>query len=166
MNQITVPKLKGLCPGYLPLGGGIVIIGADTGNGKSLLGYRIIASATTLTPLIPGVLPTLDAPQKALVFNGEDSAEDYAKPRLVAAGTNMKRVKVFDCVVKHAKWKLSDIPAEVEKHDATFVQIDPLQAFDNPSISAYAVRQRLAPFHKLVHERGITFIICHHTRKA
>src|SRR5438552_1927862 len=57
------------------------------------------------------------------------------------------------------------VPDIVAGHpDVDVVGLDPLTAFEN--VNLRNVRQRLAPFHRLAEERGVTFFIPHHTTKS
>src|SRR5947208_5217515 len=129
-SDFRIESREWIVPGHLPLGG-VILLAADTGIGKSPLLYHLMACCTALKPFAPNVPVTLDMPLKVLLFNGEGSLRLDVEPLLVAAGADMARITRFDCVVKHAYIDFAKIPDIVsEPASADVVNIDPLTAFE------------------------------------
>src|SRR5262245_8181699 len=164
------PRTASICPGFLPAGGGIVLLAADTEHGKSPLAYRAVAACTALIPFVPGVPPTFKAPKRAVVFNAEDTRNDVEQ-RLVGAGADMSRVIFYNCVVERPDIRLEHVAqlmAEaVRKHpDIGLVVVDPLHAFVRVQCQSFTVRQHYGPFHQLPANHGVTVLFPHHTVKG
>lgn len=89
-DGIHATAVKWVWPGYIPLGALSIISGAE-GMGKSQVAINIAATVSS-----GGTWPDGSRAQQggALVFEAEDDAGSVIKPRLIAAGADLRRVGI------------------------------------------------------------------------
>src|SRR5262249_3007386 len=95
-----IPSLEGavrpvswLWPGYLA-SGRLTLLDGDPGVGKSLVSLDPAARLTTGRELPDGSRP--DLATAVVVLSGEDDMQDTLRPRLLAAGADLRRVHAWN----------------------------------------------------------------------
>lgn len=98
--DVTPESVKWLFPGRIPLGK-LTIVEGDPGLGKSTLLVDIAARLT-----IDGVMPDgthgdVIGPANVVILSAEDGAGDTIRPRLEAAGADLRRAFILEAVEEH-----------------------------------------------------------------
>lgn len=159
-------------PGRLA-SGKITVIDGDPGLGKSTLTLDIAAKFSTGEPLYGG---DRMLPRGVLILSAEDGEADTIRPRLEAAGANLKKVFVFKMVDEDGNTSQAIIPDDLhalEQHvqstNAGLVIIDPFMAFLSGEKNANRdqdVRGALAPLASMAERNGCAVIILRHLNKS
>jgi AAA domain len=147
--------------------GALTVLAGDPGLGKSLLSVSLAAQVSQ--GQIGG------AAADVLLLTAEDSVAHTVRPRLEAAGGDLRRIHVpafgadgFD----QGATLPADVPklqALIEQHEVGLVVIDPLAAHLAGSINSWKdteVRQALAPLHKAAEATGAAVLIVAHLNKG
>ena len=179
LADVEPQPVRWLWNGRIALGKLTLLVG-DPGLGKSFLSMDIVARTTR-------GLPWPDDPESAppvgdvLLLNAEDDPADTIRPRLDAAGADVRRVHVLEGVkyidpetlkptfslfnlVRH----LDALENELKKRPETrLVVIDPVSAFlgDTDSHNNAEVRGMLAPLAALAARYGVALVIISHLNK-
>ncbi len=158
--------------------GKLNLVAGDPGLGKSQLTLAMAATVTT-----GGTWPDGSrAPQGSVILiSCEDEAGDTIRPRLDAAGADVRRVHTFDWVrtqdrngapvrahfdVAEHMEQLEDLVRRIG--DVRLIVIDPVTAFLGRADSHKTadVRQALAPLQALLAEHGIAGLLVSHLNKG
>lgn len=142
--------IRWLWPGWLARGKLHVLAGAP-GTGKTTLALDIAACVTSGRALPSGWRPK---PASVIVWSGEDDPRDTLVPRLIAAGADMRRVRVVGDVMQDGQRCAFDPARDVPKlaaacagiADVALLIVDPLvSAVSGDSHKNAEVRRGLAP---------------------
>lgn len=172
-DRISAQTLEWLWPGRFPLGK-ISLLAGYPGMSKSLVSIDLCARVTTGTPFPD--CPDVPTPRgTVLMLNPEDDPADTIKPRLLAAGADVKAVHYFDPFRSGSSgpFRLDvDLPVlrrrMKELGNVRLVIIDPLSAFwgrVDPNRDS-AVRQVLGPLGQLAAEHRATVLLVVHLNKT
>lgn len=139
VHDVKAQPLRPLWPGVLWLGKPTLFVG-DPGLGKSFVSVDIAARVTTGNGWPCGTRAVAD-PANVLLLSAEDAVADTIRPRLEAAGADLKRVFTLDGIrdgksadPKHIDWislskHLPIIANAVRQHKARLLVIDPISAY-------------------------------------
>jgi hypothetical protein len=142
--------IRWLWPAWLAQGKLHVLAGAP-GTGKTTLALDIAACVTSGRALPSGWRPK---PASVIVWSGEDDPRDTLVPRLIAAGADMRRVRVVGDVMQDGQRCAFDPARDVPKlaaacagiADVALLIVDPLvSAVSGDSHKNAEVRRGLAP---------------------
>jgi hypothetical protein len=128
LDTVQPEQVSWLWKPYLPLGK-LVSLEGDLGTGKSTLAARLAAHVTTGRPF-PGEGDTEREPGNVLYLQSEDGLADTLRPRLEAAGADLKRVQVisFEGVTVNDP----RLEQAIARYRPVLVIIDPLQDYIKP----------------------------------
>lgn len=155
--------------------GALTVFNGMPGAGKSLLTIDLISRLTTGRPFPDGA--PMGEPGAALMLTEEgESMANTIKPRLVAAGADLSRVEVADCLVlpngKEECFTLAHIDALQGRAEAMpglrLMVIDPAGSYiggDTDAGQDNKVRAVLRPLLKLADRLQIAVILVTHSRK-
>lgn len=175
-SSIQPRPLNWLWPGRIPLGK-LTIICGDPGNGKSLITIDLAARVSTGSCFPDGA----GCQQGSVVLlSAEDDQADTIRPRLDAAGANVKNVHWLEAVrnvtsdgkqIETAFSLERDIEALGEalyRTGARLVVIDPISAYlgGTDSRNNSAVRGLLSPLAGLAAKYGTAVVAVTHLRKS
>lgn len=171
--DVAAERVEWLWRGRLPLGK-LVTVDGDPGLGKTTVLLDIAARLTT-----GSAFPDSEPAKKGslLMLTAEDGVGDTIRPRLEAAGANLKRCHVLDSVLVDGKpprpWSLpGDIDLledAVRRTRATLVIIDPLMAFLHAGVNSWRdqdVRGALHPLSKAAEDLHCTIVLVRHLTKS
>jgi putative DNA primase/helicase len=155
------------------------LVAGDPGLGKSLMTTDMAARISVGGPWpVDGTPAPLGS---VLIVSAEDDAADTIVPRLLAAGADLTRVHILECVRDfdtHGNAQLRELSLEddialiearvAEIGDCRLVIVDPISAYmgrvDTHRNSE--VRGVLAPLTKLAQRLGVALVIVTHLNKA
>ena len=172
MADVAPQAITWLWPGRIPEAK-ITLLAGDPGMGKTMLALDIIARVTR-----GGTFPdgTRAPAGDAVILTAEDGLADTIRPRLDAAGADVRRVWVLQSVTTEDSGggKLFSLADDVgaleevvnEKH-ARIVMIDPLDGYLRgvDSHRNSEMRGVLAPFATMLERTGATGLCVHHLNK-
>lgn len=175
LDTVTPRRVRWLWPGRIP-DGKLTVIEGDPGSGKTLIvGADLAARISTGAPMpdgVPGQQGTV------IVASAEDDPEDTIVPRLIAAGADLRRVKLLDGVRIDGEDKPAVFPRDVYALErmivecgAVMVVIDPLMAFlpsrrDTDSHSDQDARTVLRPLRDVASRTGCAIVVIRHLNKG
>jgi len=179
LADVEPQPVRWLWNGRIPLGKLTLLVG-DPGLGKSFLSLDIVARTTR-------GLPWPDDPDSGppigdvLLLNAEDDPADTIRPRLDAAGADVRRVHILEGVkyidpetlkptfsLFNLVRDLDALEGELKKRPETrLVVIDPVSAFlgATDSHNNAEVRGMLAPLAALAARYGVALVIISHLNK-
>lgn len=178
-EDVIMEKISWLWPNRIPLGQ-ITILMSDPGLGKSTVSADIAGHVTTGRPWpdIPGV----KCPQGRVVMIGsEDHPQAVVKPRLMAAGADMKKVTRFKGLKGVVDGKEIEVPFDLQTHgiatfeglyqkyeDLKLVVIDPVSSYmgEANTHKNSDVRAILDPIAEWAAKRGVAILLINHLNKA
>src|SRR5262245_8097624 len=138
----------------------ITIIDGDPGLGKSLITLSLATAVTRGQAIIPGVPPV--GPADVLILAAEDDPARTIKPRLRAAGADLRRVHIVDGVPDGKLNRPLRLPEDIQRlrqeilrHGVRLVVIDPFMGFLEAKVDAHkdqSVRDVLAAIKKIAEE--------------
>lgn len=149
--------------------GKLAVLDGDPGTGKSLV---VIDLAARLSR--GGTMPSgpvrFGARETVLLLNAEDDARDTIRPRVLAAGGDPQRVRVFAAPgigmnrPPQFPQDFAQLEAAVRETRPALVVIDPLPAFFPADL--FSLSRALLPFADLADETGACVLLVRHLRKA
>lgn len=168
------PTFEGKPVGVAPLGS-ITMIAGRPGAGKSSLGRKIAADVTNGT--LPGLLS--GTPHNVMYIAGEENIKCNVIPGLIAAGTDMRRIKRPTAKFVAPDGEIEEVAIVPEKDMSTVIEecksssvrlivVDPIMHFMN-GIDVYKnneVREKLRPWQRLAEETGAMVMAIVHLNKA
>lgn len=165
----VVPEpVKWLWEPYLARGK-LAVLDGDPGTGKSLVVIDL-AARLSRGGTMPGGPVRFGARETVLLLNAEDDARDTIRPRVLAAGGDPKRVRVFAApgIGMNRPPRFPDdfaqLATAVRETRPALVAIDPLPAFFPADL--YSLSRALLPFADLADETGTCVLLVRHLRKA
>ncbi|HKT32837.1 MAG TPA: AAA family ATPase [Gammaproteobacteria bacterium] len=177
LADIQSEPLRWLWPGRFPLGK-LSILSGDPGLGKSLVTLAIAAAVSRGAPwpCHEGTATLGDV----VLISAEDDAADTIRPRLEAAGADLKRVHVLEGVDQFTDsgdtvrrpWNFGDVKALdrllAAKPDCRLVVVDPISAYlaGTDSHKNSDVRALLAPLADLAARHGVALLAVSHLNKS
>lgn len=178
LDTVTPKPISWLWPGRFPLGM-FVLLAGQPGVGKTTISHSIAAITST-----GGKWPFSDQraiPGGVLILTAEDDPKYTLVPRLMAAGADLKRIKVIQSVARYQDENVIDAPLllseDMNQLDGVLTQyadtrlliLDPLSAYlgVKDSHRDADVRQVLGPLTDLAARHGVTIMgITHMTKNA
>jgi hypothetical protein len=157
--------------------GKLALLAGQPGLGKSHMSCLFAAAVTTGGPLPGGAR----APRGSVIMIGcEDDPGDTLRPRLEAAGGDLKKTHLLDWVLEEGKGGDGRRHFDVRKHgvqlhelvrqlgDVRLIVIDPITAHLGKTDSHVTadVRQALAPLQTLAAEIGAAVLLISHLNKG
>jgi hypothetical protein len=174
MADVEPEALEWLWPGRFPMGKFSIIAG-DPGTGKSMTTIDMVARVSTgrAWPDLPND-PT--AVRTSIMMNMEDDAADTIRPRLDAAGADVRRVHIMDGQRardgRESTYSLADgietLEYAIRETGAELVTIDPLSAYlgAKDSHKDADVRAILGPLSMLAAKTGTAVVAVSHLNKG
>jgi hypothetical protein len=162
-----------LWPGRIPLGK-VTLIYGDPGLGKSLVTLDVAARTSRRTPW-PDRPDLPPQPGEVILLSAEDDPADTIRPRLDAAGGDVRRVTLLQGVMhgeRRAAFCLADLsPLEAaiqQAPDARLVIIDPISAYlgSADSHKNAEIRGLLAPLADLAGRHRVAVLCVSHMNKS
>ena len=176
--DVPAEELRWLWPGRLPAGK-VSLIAGDPGLGKSLL---TTAMASHVTRGTPWPVDRSRCPAGSVVMvSAEDDVADTIRPRLTAAGANLRKVHVIDDIdgvgkdgePRRRAWTLADTDMlaslVLRFGDVRLIVIDPISAYLGRGVDGHAnseVRAALAPLTELAQQSGAAVVLVSHLNKT
>lgn len=178
ISDIPAQKLSWLWAGRIPLGK-LTLFAGDPGLGKSFVTLDTVARVTRGTDWPDGA-PNVQ-PGSAIILSAEDDPSDTMRPRLEAAGADLRKVHILEAV-RHVKpngdtvldhfslqtdiTALQDAAASLD--DVRLIILDPISAYlggTDSHVNA-KVRALLAPLAGLSQNLRIAVVAVDHLSKS
>lgn len=172
LEAVETQRVRWLMPEIIPRGE-VSVIGGDGGTGKGLYTAQLVAAVTTgrANDFFPEK-PT--GPRRVLLFSGEDDPSFVLRPRLIAAGADVKQV----CFVTPDEYfnetgGILDISSQtftalIERVSPALVVIDPLQQFLPAGVdmaSRNAMRAVVTPLRAAAKRLDFAALLVMHSNK-
>lgn len=178
LADVEPERVEWLWPGRVPCGM-ITLLDGDPSLGKSTITIDLAARVTTGRPMPltaaddskPGIIGDV------VILTAEDHLAATVRPRLDAAGADVRRVHALTGVARPGDpdappvlpTDVAELETVIRDNKARLVIIDPLMAFLGADIDGYRdqdVRRALAPLAKVAEVTGAAIIIVRHLRKS
>ncbi|MDT8320747.1 MAG: AAA family ATPase [Xanthomonadales bacterium] len=178
LADIEAQSIVWLWEGRLALGK-LTIDAGDPGLGKSLITADITARITAGIPWPDG--SGTPKPASVVFASAEDDAADTIRPRLEAAGADVRKVFILESVIDtdkeglpverafSLKRDLIRLDQEIKRiGDVALVVVDPISAFlgDTDSHNNAEIRSLLSPLKDLASRHRIAVLAVSHLNKA
>jgi archaellum biogenesis ATPase FlaH len=172
MDEVERVSLEWVWPGWLPKGK-LVILDGDPGSGKSAITTHLAAIMS-----VGGRLPdgTITKPANVLFIAVEDDPGDTIRPRLEEAGADLTRIFFANLVTDNEGERTPDLERDmaalrelIERHEITFVVLDPLMALLGEKVNAYRdqdIRRITTPLALIAQETGCVILAVRHLTKG
>ena len=167
MADLKSGEPRWLWENRIPLGG-ITLLEGDPGHGKSTLTDDLVARLTAGRPM-PLAEDNLESPPAgAVLLRGEESLTAVVRPRLEAAGADLKQVLAVDRVESfRLPNDLEVLRQGVKAVGAKLVVIDPLPQFVDANLnSSSGTQQALGELASLAEELEIAVVLVRHLGKS
>jgi RecA-family ATPase len=164
LSEVKSVAISWLWPGRFPAGK-ICDIQGDPGTGKSLVSLDIAGRVSTGTAW-PDSMPGAE-PGDVILLSAEDDLADTIRPRVEAAGGDPNRIHAITSTLT-LPGDVEALRAEIRKHNAKLVVIDPLDPYLAESVDAHknaSVRRVLARLRDLATDTGATILLVRHLNK-
>lgn len=171
LSDVEPEAVEWLWPGRLPLGK-ISLLEGDPGLGKSTVGIDLAARVSRGLPLPGG---GSYGPAAVVLLSAEDGLADTVRPRLDAAGADVRNVYSLSLVIEDAETlptldgDLPRIERAVSDAKARLLVVDPLMAFLGGEVNSYRdqdVRRALAPLAKMAERLHLAVLVVRHLTKG
>lgn len=176
MNDVKMRPIQWLWKSRIALGK-LTIIAGQPGLGKSQITAMLCAHVTAQKPFPDSFIADKG---DVLIISAEDDPEDTIKPRLIAAGADVKRCHFLNNVqvTEEGKtiYRLFDLEQDIQPledavealPDLRLIIIDPVSAYQGSADSHNnaEIRSLLAPYQNLVARRGIALVLVTHFNKS
>ena len=141
------------------------LIDGNPGVGKSFVSLDLTAAVTKT-----GLFHNMRVARKGrvLLLNDEDDPSRVLRPRLEAAGADIRKIRVIEEAFELDDEGVDILRREIRSYDPALVIIDPLTNFMGPGVDMYRPNEANAfmrPLHRLAKEFDIGIIIARHLRK-
>ncbi|MGO9666407.1 MAG: bifunctional DNA primase/polymerase [Polyangia bacterium] len=177
MADVKAERVRYLWSGRVPLAKLTLFVG-DPGIGKSTVAVDLAArvSVGTEMPHADGEAAAVNAPAAVVLLTAEDGLADTVRPRLEAAGADLRMVHVIKSVrLTGGQEAAPSLPRDSEQIEkivaekaAKLLVIDPLMAFLGSKIDSWkdqSVRAALAPLAALAERTGAAVVAIAHLNK-
>lgn len=172
LDSVCSRNVSWVVPGMFPRGE-LSIIGADGGTGKGLFAAQLVALVTTgqKSDFFPSGAGKIG---NVLVFSGEDKPEYVLRPRYLASGADLQRVKVvtsarfWNDTGEQVHIKSQSMQRIIEAEQPALVIIDPLQSFlpDKVDMSSRnSMRDAMTPLLATAEKMQCSVVFVLHTNK-
>jgi hypothetical protein len=167
--DVETEPVHWLWPGRLARGK-VTVADGDPGLGKSTVALDLAARLSTASPMPDGHRP--EAPADVILASAEDGIADTIRPRLEAAGAALARVHAVDLAGPDVVVLPDGVPAleaEVARHHAALVIVDPLVAFLATDVNSYRdqdVRRVMFALARLAERTGAAVMAIRHLTKS
>ncbi|HST04132.1 MAG TPA: AAA family ATPase [Chloroflexia bacterium] len=179
LADVVPEQVRWLWPGRIPLGK-LTILDGDPGLGKSVMTTDLAARVSNGWAMPDGTLGDLQEPAGVILLSLEDGLADTIRPRLDAAGADVRRIAAREKVVELCADgtrtmripDLSDIyqiECDIARHSAKLAVIDPVMAYlpaDTKSYTDHDVRRVLTPLAEMAERTGCAVLVLRHLNKA
>lgn len=172
LSQVVAAPVSFFWKDMVPRGSLITLLG-ESGVGKTAFVLDVLARITTGKPF-PGESEGR-APERVAIIQGENDPARSLKPRLMAAGADLRNVlyspKTVDAITgEKRRWSFPDdmalLAETVRQERVAMLFIDPISAFvDGDGVNLYKdsdVRDLLEPFVDLAQETGCSVVMVQH----
>ena len=151
--DIEMRSLNWIWPGHL-LRGALELLAGIPGLGKSQVHNSYVASATNK---VPWPDDTITEPVNVIMLTAEDGLEDTLKPRLIAAGADLKRVHILKFIrIDKETQRAFLLTEDLERLERIaqkignvgLITIDPITAYMGGKLDSHKstdVRSQLSP---------------------
>ena len=171
LSDVEPEEVKWMWRGRIPLGK-ITVMDGDPGLGKSLITLDLASRVSTGREMPDG---TPGVSGGVVLASGEDGLADTVRPRLDAAGADVRRI-VDITLTDPTKSQPLKIPDEIQKLEqailrvgAVLVVIDPVYSFLNERVNTDKdahIRQALILLAKLAERLNVAVVLVRHLNKA
>lgn len=176
LDDVQTEPVEWIWPGIVPLGK-VMVIDGDPGLGKTTVAAYIAARISTGEPFYHsgGGSP----PAAVMFMTAEDGLGDTLKPRLLAAGADLRMIHALPGVPDLQHPGISRLPIfpddielleqHVRLHGAKLLVVDPWMAFVADAISTandQQMRRALSPLTMLAEKTDCTVLLIRHLNKA
>src|SRR5262249_15418939 len=153
LEEYPAEQIDWLWPGYIPAGK-LTVIEGDPDRGKSLMTLDLAARLTSGRPWPNST--AAPAAAAVVLVGSEDSLRDTVVPRLLAAGADLSRIRLFAGRRRpDGRYRLPAFPDDADalaeviaENNARLAIIDPFTAFLSTrtcSLNDQMIRQVLTP---------------------
>jgi hypothetical protein len=172
VSDVEPKPVEWLWKHRIPLGK-VTILDGDPGVAKSLFSLDLTARVTTGRALPDGSSPVRPAP--VILLTVEDDAEDTIRPRLEAAGADLRLVYTLNATSwiptlgEDGSGDLQALKSEVERVRPVLVVLDPLNSFLSGRVNAFRdheIRRALNPLTMLAQDCRIALLTIRHLTKG
>lgn len=172
LSDVVPEAVRWLWAGRIPLGK-LTALDGDPGLGKSTLTLDLAARVTTSGRMPDG---SEGATGGVVLLTAEDGLADTVRPRLEAAGADLRRVVALGIVGEGKDRRPVTLPddldlvrAAIARVGAVLVVVDPLMAFLSGAVDSHRdqdVRRALAQLAALAEETGAALVVVRHLNKT
>lgn len=172
-SEVTPRSVKWIWAGRIPQGK-LVVIGGDSGQGKTTIVMDLIARLSRGEKLPAMKRP--HKPMRCLIMTAEDDLADTLVPRLHAADADLGNIEFIlgrkspdGDVLLNFPQDIDRLRNEVVRTNARLLVIDPFNAFLNGKTDSYKdadIRRVLAPLSRLAEDTGAAVLLIFHLKKS
>jgi hypothetical protein len=173
-SDVRTEQVDWLWKPWLPVGE-LTILDGDPGLGKSTLTCELAARLTTGRPMANQ--PVQTPPCGVVMVGAEDSLAHTVRPRLEAAGADLKRINLIQTLPGGDGAErpvvipddLDRLASAIQRVDARLLVIDPLMAHLSESINSHRdqdIRRALTPISKFAEACGVAVLVIRHLNKT
>lgn len=175
LADVEPEPVRWLWPGRIPIGM-LTLIAGDPGVGKSFLTCALAAAVSTGGGW-PDEPDDRRRPASVVIMNAEDTLANTIRPRLDAAGADVRRIHSLTTVRRRdgtlAGFRLgADLPRLEEAldtlEDVQLLVVDPVSAYlgGQDEHKNAEVREILTPLQQLAERRGVAVVLITHMNKG
>lgn len=171
LATVEVETVEWIWSGRIPLAK-LTMLDGDPGLGKSTLTIDLAARVSTGAPMPEESEPR--EPAGVVLLSAEDGLADTIRPRLEAAGADLRRVHAVSAVVDGKRGeRAARIPKDIDelrkairRVGARLLVIDPVMAFlGGDANSDQEVRQGLHPLVEVAQTERVAVVLVRHLNK-
>ena len=174
VNDVEPQPLDHVWPGRLARGH-ITLMAGDPGSGKTQIACDIAARITTGESWPDGNRAPIGS---VVMLSAEDPVKDVLRPRLEAAGADLRRIHVVEAAVDdRGKERTFNLKDDIEAlrqvvtdlGDVVQVNVDPVTSYMGSNIDSHRttdVRAVLEPFARFAEEMNVALLCISHPPKA
>lgn len=175
LSDVEAKPVRWLWRGRIPLGK-LTVLDGDPGLGKTTMLLDVAARVTTGTAMPDGSTSDLAGRAGVVILSAEDGLDDTIRPRLDAAGADVRRAVALVAVrsdddAAERLPTLGDVEAiraAIVSVDARLVIIDPFLAYLPSRVESKSdekIRSVLSPLARLAEETGVSVLLVRHLNK-